>query len=441
MRRKLIDDQVSLITGLGLGFTIAIQLTTLTRSDFADVYSQITTASRFFALIGSYLAIIGLLLIARISWIESAIGHDRLVTWHRKSMPYALYFITAHILLVTLGYAGGDQMRVGAQLWNMITTYPWMLPATLGFVFLLLAGVTSYRVFRTGMSYETWWVIHLYTYLGVALSFMHQILTGSMFITHPLAKYYWIALYVSVVVAILFWRILLPLSRSLRHQLKVSEVVAETPGIVSIYISGKNIKELNAQGGQFFSWRFLSKDLWFQSHPYSLSASPTNTSLRITVKALGDSSTQLAHVKKGTRVFIEGPYGIFKASSARIGRHIVLVGGGVGITPLRAIMEEFPSNTQIDVLFRASTEEDLVLRKELDQLADKRGARVHYLVGSRSVHTMSYEYIKQFVPNFQDAEVFICGPHALVEAVKAAAKKAGIPKNRFHDEAFAFHGN
>jgi predicted ferric reductase len=441
MRRKLIDDQVSLITGLGLGFTIAIQLTTLTRSDFADIYSQITTASRFFALIGSYLAIIGLLLIARISWIESVIGHDRLVTWHRKSMPYALYFITAHILLVVLGYAGGDQVRIGVELWTMITTYPWMLPATLGFIFLLVAGVTSYRVFRTSMSYETWWVIHLYTYLGVALSFMHQILTGSMFITHPLAKYYWISLYVSVVVAILFWRILLPLSRSIRHQLRVSNIVTESPGVVSIYIAGKKIEELNAQGGQFFSWRFLSKDLWFQSHPYSLSASPTNTSLRITVKALGDSSTQLAKVKKGTRVFIEGPYGIFKASSAGIGRHIVLVGGGVGITPLRAIMEEFAINTQIDVLYRASSEDDLVLRKELDELADRRGARVHYLVGSRKVHTMSYEYIKKFVPNFQDAEVFICGPEALVSTVKAAAKKAGIPKNRFHDEAFAFHGN
>jgi len=141
MRRRVIDDQVSLITGLGLGFTIAIQITTLTRSDFADIYSQITTASRFFALIGSYLAIIGILLIARISWIESAIGHDRLVTWHRKSMPYALYFITAHILLVLLGYAGGDQVRIGTELWTMITTYPWMLPATLGYIFLLTAGL------------------------------------------------------------------------------------------------------------------------------------------------------------------------------------------------------------------------------------------------------------------------------------------------------------
>jgi predicted ferric reductase len=322
----------------------------------------------------------------------------------------------------------------------MITTYPWMLPATLGFVLLLIAGVTSYRIFRQSISYETWWVIHLYTYLGVALSFMHQILTGSMFITHPLAKYYWISLYLIVAVSIVYWRILMPLAKSLRHQLKVENVVKEGPGVVSIYIKGKNLLALNAHGGQFFSWRFLRKDLWFQSHPYSLSASPTDDLLRITVKALGDSSTALADIAIGTRVFIEGPYGVFKADTARRGRQIVLIGGGVGITPLRAIMEEFPNNTKIDVLYRASSDSELVLRKELDEIAEKVGAKVHYLIGSRSVHTMSYEYLKKLIPNFQDAEVFICGPEGLVLAVKAASKKAGIPKNRFHDEAFAFHG-
>lgn len=440
MASRFKDDQIALITGVGLGFTLAIQITTLTASDFADIYSQITTASRFFALTGSYLSIIGLLLIARISWIENVLGHDRLVTWHRKAMPYALYFITAHILLVTLGYAGTDQVRIGSELWTMITTYPWMLPAALGFVLLLVAGVSSYRIFRQSISYESWWLIHLYTYLGVALSFMHQILTGAMFISHPLAKSYWIGLYSLVVVAILYWRILLPFTRSIRHKLQVQKVVVEGAGVVSIYIKGRNIWNLNAQGGQFFSWRFLSKDLWFQSHPYSLSASPSDTSLRITVKALGDSSSELARLKEGTRVFIEGPYGIFKASSARHGRHIVLIGGGVGITPLRAIMEEFPNNTQIDVIYRASTESELVLRKELDEISDRMGARVHYLVGSRSTHTMSYEYLKKFIPNFQDAEIFVCGPEGLVSAIKKAAKKAGIPKNRFHDEAFAFHG-
>lgn len=440
MSKRFKEDQLALITGIGLGLTLAIQITTLSASDFGDIYSQIITVSRFFALTGSYLAIIGLLLIARISWIENVLGHDRLVTWHRKSMPYALYFITLHVLLVTLGYAGLDQIRIGSEFWIMITTYPWMLPATLGFVLLLIAGVTSYRIFRQSISYETWWVIHLYTYLGVALSFMHQILTGSMFITHPLAKYYWISLYAIVAVSIVYWRILMPLAKSLRHQLKVENVVKEGPGVVSIYIKGKNLLALNAHGGQFFSWRFLRKDLWFQSHPYSLSASPTDDLLRITVKALGDSSTALADIAIGTRVFIEGPYGVFKADTARRGRQIVLIGGGVGITPLRAIMEEFPNNTKIDVLYRASSDSELVLRKELDEIADKVGAKVHYLIGSRSVHTMSYEYLKKLIPNFQDAEVFICGPEGLVLAVKAASKKAGIPKNRFHDEAFAFHG-
>jgi predicted ferric reductase len=440
MAKRFKDDQIALITGIGLGLTLAIQITALSASDFGDIYSQIITASRFFALTGSYLSIIGILLIARISWIENVLGHDRLVTWHRKAMPFALYFISLHVLLVILGYAGLDQMRIGSETWTMITTYPWMLPATLGFALLLIAGISSYRIYRNSISYETWWIIHLYTYLGVALSFMHQILTGAMFISHPLARYYWIALYSMVVVAILYWRILIPLIRSIRHQLRVEKVVSEGPGVVSIYITGRDIYSLNAQGGQFFSWRFLQKELWFQSHPYSLSASPTDDSLRITVKALGDSSSTLANLVPGTRVFVEGPYGIFKASSARRGRQIVLIGGGVGITPLRAIMEEFPSNTKIDILYRASSESELVLRKELDEIASKVGAKVHYLVGSRSTHTMSYEYLKEILPNFQDAEVFVCGPEGLVSAVKAATKRAGIPKNRFHDEAFAFHG-
>jgi predicted ferric reductase len=382
-----------------------------------------------------------MLLIARIPWIEQALGHNRLVTWHRKSAPYALYFISLHVFLVVLGYAGADQVRFGATLWTMMTTYPWMLPATAGFILLIIAGVSSYREFRSRMTYETWWVIHLYTYLAIALSFMHQILTGAMFITNKPARYYWIALYSFVVFSILTWRILIPLGRSIKHHLKVEKVIVEGPGVISIYIGGRGILALHAVGGQFFSWRFINKNDWYQSHPYSLSAPPTDSLLRITVKGLGDHSKALVDLKPGTRVFIEGPYGIFTSKNAQSGRHVVLIGGGVGITPLRAIMEEFPNNTRIDVLYRASREEDLVLRKELDELSNRIGARVHYLVGSRREHPMTAEYIKKYVPQFADAEIYICGPEPLVSAVKKAAEGAGVPKDRFHDEAFAFHGD
>ena len=438
-RKRIIGDQAFLLTGLGLGFTLTVQITTLTAGDFADPYAIITTLSRFFALTGSYLSIIGLLLIARIPPVENALGHDRLVVWHRKTMPYALYMITAHVLLVALGYAGSEGIVVGREVWEMVTTYPWMLPAFAGFILLIMAGVTSYKSVRNQITYETWWVIHLYTYLGVALSFMHQILTGGMFIGHPLNRAYWIGLYVAVVVAIATWRIAIPLLRSFRHSLRLSKIQIEGPGVVSMYISGVRIEELKAQGGQFFNWRFLTKDKWHESHPFSLSAAPTDTELRFTVKALGDSSSQIAAIPLGTRVVIEGPYGIFTRDMARQFKHVTLIGGGVGITPLRAIIDEIPETTSIDVLFRARSEVDLVLKQELDELSQSRHINVHYLVGSRSDYPINEFTIKKYAPRFADSDVYVCGPESLIDDVINACKSAGIPKNRVHHEAFLYH--
>lgn len=438
-RKRAIGDQAFLITGLGLGFTLTVQITTLTSGDFADIYAIITTVSRFFALTGSYLSIIGLLLIARIPWVENALGHDRLVVWHRKAMPYALYMITLHVLLVALGYAGSEGKVVVHELWVMVTTYPWMLPAFVGFILLILAGITSYKQVRSQIKYETWWVIHLYTYLGVALSFMHQILTGGMFIGHPLNRAYWIGLYVAVLLAIVTWRIALPTYRSLRHNLVISRIENEGPGVVSIYVSGKEISKLRAQGGQFFNWRFLTKDRWHESHPFSLSAAPTDNELRFTVKALGDSSQNIEKIPIGTRVIIEGPYGIFTRDMASQFKHVTLIGGGVGITPLRAIIEEIPDSTTIDVIYRARDESDLVLKDELDKLASTRGIRVNYLVGPRTLFPINQFTIKKYAPRFADSDVYVCGPQTLIDAVVDACKEAGIPKNRIHHEAFLYH--
>jgi predicted ferric reductase len=431
-------DWAAIVTGTGLGLTVALYLETVTASDWNSVYSVIISLSRIAALVGSYLAIVGLVLVSRISWIERSVGHDRLVIWHRKLGPYSLYLITLHVVLVLLGYAGNDHVRLYSELWHLITRFPWMLPAFVAFVFFAAAGITSYKRVRGTMSYETWWTIHLYTYLGISLSFMHQVLTGPMFMGHPLNKAYWTGLYIAAGVIIVLWRFLIPTVRSLRHNLRVEQIVHEGPGVISVVMRGRKLSKLNAQGGQFFGWRFIAPSQWWISHPYSLSAAPTDQYLRVTVKELGDHSRILNKVKPGTRVFFEGPYGTFVASRATRG-HVVLIGGGVGITPLRALMEELDPGKEIDVLFRASKDEDLVLRHELDELARQIGARVHYLVGSRTIHPMSAKYISEFVPAFADSDVYVCGPTPLVDAVREAARSAGIPKDRFHDEAFEFH--
>ena len=162
--------------------------------------------------------------------------------------------------------------------------------------------------------------------------------------------------------------------------------------------------------------------------------------MRITIKDLGDHSRATQHIKPGTRVFVEGPYGAFTAGRATQ-PHLVMVGGGVGITPIRALMEEFKSVVQMDVFYRVSKKEELILVDELDYLVNQSNGRVrvHYLVGSRKDYPMDAAFIKSYAPRAADSDFYICGPEALVETVRKAAEDLGVPKNRFHDEDFAFH--
>ena len=439
-RRAAGVDWAALITGIGLGLTVALQISTFSKSDVGTVYATVNSLSRLFALVGTYFALLGILLVSRIPWVERGVGHDRLIRWHRKLGPYALFLVGFHVLFVLLGYAGQDHIALIVELWRMLHQYPWMWPGLAGFVLLIFAGLTSYKKARAKMSYETWWLIHIYTYLAIALSFMHQVLNGPMFIAHPLNRAYWTGLYIFTACCVLLWRIGIPVARSLRHNLKVDRVVIEGPGVISVIMRGRKLQKLSAQGGQFFGWRFLARHHFLISHPYSLSASPTPHLMRITVKDLGDHSRSLALLKAGTRVFLEGPYGAFTAGRSTR-RQVVLVGGGVGITPIRALMEEFGEGVEMDVVFRVSRRQDLVLREELDYLAAKSAGliRIHYLIGPRSQHPMDLDFLTALIPSFAQSEIYICGPTPLVDTVRQAAKAAGIPKQRFHDEAFAFH--
>jgi predicted ferric reductase len=432
-------DWASWFLGIGLGLTLALQVTTMRWSDISTPYAAIASISRVAALTGTYFAIVGIFLVSRIPWVERGVGHDRLVTWHRKLGPWSLYLIGAHVLFIVLSFAGQDSVPLAVEMWRILNTFDWMWLALAGFVLMVMAGVTSYKKARAKMSYETWWIIHIYTYFAIAASFMHQVLNGQMFVNHPLNRFYWTSLYVLMAASIIVFRFGTPLVRSLRHNLVIESVVVEGPGVVSIIIKGRKLHRLAAEGGQFFSWRFLTRGLALMSHPYSLSAAPTDNFLRITVKSLGDHSHSVAALKRGTRVFIEGPYGAFTAGRATR-KHIVLIGGGVGITPVRALLDEFKHGVEIDLIYRVSREEDVVLRDELDYLEENSAGtiRVHYLVGSRREHPMNAKSLKALVPRIDDSDIYICGPGSLVESVKEAAAGLGVPKNRFHDESFSY---
>ena len=174
------------------------------------------------------------------------------------------------------------------------------------------------RAARRRMRYETWYYLHLYTYLAIALAFSHQFAVGASFINNLAARFWWSAMYLTVAVLVLWYRVAVPLRAFARHEFKVIGVKPEGPGVISVYIGGAHLDELAAEPGQFFRWRFLTRSLWWSSHPYSLSAAPGADLLRITVKDTGDHSQALSRLRPGTRVIAEGPYGAFTAG--RTGR-------------------------------------------------------------------------------------------------------------------------
>ena len=428
------------VAGIGMGLTIAMQVSTLHTHDINTVYGAVLSLSRLAALVGTYLSVIGIFLIARIPVVEKSIGHDQLVIWHRNLGPWSLYLIGAHFFLVVVGYAGQDQMTLAQEIWRMLNDFAWMWWALAGFVLMIQAGITSYKKARAKYSYETWWILHVLTYGAVASAFMHQIQNGQMFIEHPLNRAYWIGLYVLMAFSVVWCRILMPVVRSLRHNLRVESVVEESPDVYSVIMKGRDLVKLGAEGGQFFEWRFASKGHFLVAHPYSLSAAPTARYLRITVKSLGDHSRSLAKISAGTRVLIEGPYGVFRAGQAH-SKRVVLIGGGIGVTPVRALLDEFKKSVHIDFIYRVSRAEDLALKGELDQIAVESGGstRVHYMVGSRREHPMDAAHLLSVVPKVRDSDIYICGPKPLVAAVVQAAHDLGMSADRVHHEEFEFH--
>lgn len=432
-RADLVLTLIAVETGIAIGLGVDAQ----PWSDWASPQTLITALSRVAAMAGTAFALASILLAARIPWIERAVGQDRLIKWHRVLGPYSLYLILAHVLLVTIGYSLADKVNVWSEWWNVVLTMDWMLPALAGLAFMMMIGITSYRRIRGKLKYETWWAIHLYAYLGVALSFMHQIIDGTMFVGQPAMKTWWTGIYVGTFGLVLWFRVLVPVFSSLYHDFRVERVIVENHNTISVIMKGRRLGELGAQGGQFFAFRFMTGRFWWESHPYSLSAAPRNDRLRITVKDLGDHSAWMRTLTPGTRVWIEGPYGVFTADQTTAAR-VTLIAGGVGVTPIRALLEELPRGCEIDIVWRASNEDDLMLRDEVEALAAWHGARIHYVVGSRHHAALDVRTLRELVPNVQHSDVFLCGPEFVINQAMRSCLAMGVAEHRMHHEAFAY---
>ncbi|MFI9824951.1 ferric reductase-like transmembrane domain-containing protein [Streptomyces sp. NPDC052013] len=394
------------------------------------------TVAKFFGLHAALLLLFQLLLVARVPWLDRRIGMDRLTVWHRWVGFTLLWTVLTHAVLVVLGYARLDDASM-TKTFLALAGVTASLLGMLAAAALVVVAVVSTRFLRRRLRYETWHGLHLLVYLALGLAFVHQLLETTTFKSSGFAELYWWTLWLLAFGGLVVGRIVMPVWRNAYHRFQVAAVVPESDDVVSVHVTGRHLDRLPARAGQFFIWRFPGHHHWWLANPFSLSAAPGGQSLRLTAKAVGDTSAGLRHVPVGTRVFMEGPYGAF-TSLHRTRPGALLIAGGVGITPVRALLEE-ESAGDVVVLYRVRTENDAVLVDEVRELVAARGGRLHLLTGRTGEGAQPFEPdgLRALVPDITERDVYVCGPPAMTSAVLKSLRVLNVPGRQVHAEKFS----
>jgi predicted ferric reductase len=398
----------------------------------------IDEAGRVAGLIATVLLLVQVALASRAPWIERSIGHDHALVLHGKLGKAAFLLLLAHATLLTISWGVPEGRAIPSQIAYFLNHGTSIALSVVALVVFLVVVLTSVTAARRRWPYETWHAIHLLAYVAIGLSVPHQFTDGVTFVVSSAATWFWIALYTVAFGSLLIWRVIVPVRRVFRNRLSVSRIDRHGDGSVSVIMTGRGVDRLHAQSGQFLLWRFWTRDLWMTANPYSLSASPAQHAMRITVKPLGDHSAALAHLRPGTRVSVAGPYGVFHHGS-RVGRGLVLAGAGIGMTPVRALLETADPHQRVTVMVRARSEAEAPLLDEVRALCAARGAELYEFYGRRGAGWAPAGFggtLRDLVPDIEDADLFVCGPVEWADAMGADAVAAGMPPAAVHREKF-----
>ena len=381
-------------------------------------------------------------LVARVRSVAAPFGIDVLHRFHKEISLVSLTFILAHpILLVAQNARRYLPLLV-------ISTAPWRARFAVISLLLLLALV-SLSVWRRKLRipYEVWQVSHGLLALAVvttALAHIH----GVGYYTRGVVRQVVFDAMAASLVAILLWaRVVSPLVR-LRRPWRVVRLQPERALSTTVVMEADGHDGFSFKPGQF-AW--VSRwPLAVAQHPFSFS-SPTEMvdsgRLTVTVKALGDWTSNLVALKPGRRVYLDGPHGEFSIDLYQAPGY-VFVAGGVGITPLYSMISTMCVREDVRpvILFYSSNEwESVIFREQLEELRlYMSNLRLVYVLQRPSagwqgeVGRINPRMLHRHLPRNQYRlyEYFICGPEPLMDTTVAALSLLGVSHERIHTERF-----
>lgn len=382
-------------------------------------------------------------LVSRVQFVSGIFGQDALQYFH-KQMGYAVTgFVLAHPMLLFLH----------GLPWGMLNPFTlehrwvWRFGAIAFWGLALIVCLAAFRK-RLKISYEWWHVTHaLIAAVALSSALVHVYLVGYDS-SRTAMRVLW-SLYLLILFGLVVrYRILRPL-RMWRRPWEVVDNITECGNARTLVLHPIDHDGFTFEPGQF-AWLNTGKTPFhFDQHPISISSSAengANCEITFTIKALGDWSGKVVPaIKPGTRVWLDGPYGVLSIDRDQ-GPGYVMIAGGVGITPLHSMCETLAMRDDCRpvVLFYAAHEYDeLIFRKEFEELPKRMNLKLVCVLEKPSLGWegerghITAQLLRRCLPKqYKRFQFFMCGPTPLMDAVERELQEIGVGSELVHSERF-----
>ena len=387
-----------------------------------------------------------LILSARLKTLERGIGQDRLLVFHRLMAPLSLLLLLVHVVIklwlypASLQVAGGVIAFLGFSLVGFFSAALLSGPQKTP----VFAGVRKLIYQKWKLQYHHIKGLHNSTFLLSILIFLH-VLGSSTTVISVVLRVYFIVLAAVALTAYVYHKLLRPwLKDPVYRVVKVEQPSDQVTTVGFELEKGIPVRHLP---GQFAFYRFLRGVPGKEEHPFTISAgtkgSDQSSYLSFTAKALGDFTEALPSVQVGDHLKVNGPYGIFSYRSISQESPMVWIAGGIGITPFlsmaRSLIQEDDAPRPV-LLWNARRPEDFIYSDELKKAAELvpvlDGQQEHW-DGRRG--RISEDLLQDVLSGelIRSAVFFICGPPAMMTAVRGSLARLGVDSSHIMWERFS----
>jgi predicted ferric reductase len=391
----------------------------------------------------SGLAMMGLQfgLTARFRYVTDPWGEDVIYHFHRQISLVAVGLVVTHPIIL---------VAVKPELLALSN----MLEAPLSAHFALVSIFSVIALVVTGLwraalkiKYETWHLIHIVlAVVAVTAGVVHMVGSG-FYLVDPWKQVLWVGLTVFWIGLLLYVRIVKPLFM-LRRPYRITEVRKERGDTSTLVMQPEGHPGFRFRPGQFGWLTVWGSPFKITGHPFSFSSSAAVADGRVemSIRNLGDFTSEIHKVPVGRRVYLDGPYGAFTIGNPA-DMH-VLIAGGVGVTPMMSMIRTFADRGEkrpVILLYGSKDWDSITFREELEALKERLSLTVvHILANPPAGWTgeqgfIDAEVLKRHLPlPFADHEYFICGPGVMMDAIEKALGEMNVPMSKYHSERYSF---